>query len=126
MRIMPSAPRPAAAAFFISKIDLRKGRSRALNKMLPGDRQPDAIRLTLEQRHAELVLERLYAPADGRLLHAENSSRSTETRLIRDHQRLGYGDKIDYGFASCDGRPTGRNPKVDAGVGGSGPGREST
>lgn len=68
--------------------DFSQRGARAVEKTLSGNRWSHAIQLSLEQRHAKFVLERLNATADGGLTDAENSRGAAEARVISDEQSL--------------------------------------
>jgi len=110
----PLRPTAGRRRILYRLIDLPKPHARALKKALTGDRRPNAIRMTLEQRNAEFVLQRLNAPTDRRLPHPETPGRETKARVVCDRQRLRNGEIIDYALVSYFGCPARSCPQPTA------------
>ncbi|MFZ3181448.1 MAG: hypothetical protein WA156_14845, partial [Methylocystis silviterrae] len=77
------------------RLDLDESCACPVNKATAGDRQPDAVRLSLEQRNAKSILQRFDAAADCRLIAAQRSRDAADAREIGDQKRLREGDKVD-------------------------------
>lgn len=77
-------------------VDVSDCDARAFENASTRDRRPHAIQLTFEQRNAEFVFERPNATANSGLSNAEKFVRPTETCVIDDDQRLGYGREVNY------------------------------
>jgi hypothetical protein len=59
-----------------------------LDEVASGLGQPDAARMTLEQKYAKIVLHRLHAGADAGLRHAERVGGVAEVQILGDGECL--------------------------------------
>jgi hypothetical protein len=95
----PCRTAPRAGGRLPRVINLSERRACPLQKPAPGLCEADPGGVSLEQRHAQFVLQRPYPPADDRLPDTENLGGTAEAQMLGNQKRLCDGNEVNHASA---------------------------